>query len=660
MRLRLFGGKGGAGKTTLAAATALAAAERGRRVLVVSTDPAHSLGDALGVTLGARPRRIATRRGHLHAVELDADRALDRWMVPRLPALRAIALRGTLLERREIDRLLRLALPGVDELIGLIEVMRLATAGGHDEVVVDTAPTGHTLRLLAAPALLARLAATLDAMYAKHRFLAQHLRGEYRPEAADALIAEMDDEARTLAAMLRDSAQAELVWVTLPEVLSLRETADAIAPLSALGISVTRILINQVTGTVDARRCRACAARRQAERAALAALPTNLARSALSIVLAQPREPRGLARIRALARQVAATGRAAGTVPLLGTPLAGSRPRRPPGRLPVARNGPEWASSLAPPGTRLLLFLGKGGVGKTTCAATAALALAGSGKARGPVLLVSTDPAHSLGDVFDHEVGDRVRVIPGAPAGLRVQEIDAQAGFERWRARHREALENALGSMARTGVNLAFDGEVVRDLLEMTPPGLDELWSVRALLGAIFPPPGRGPRYRLVVVDTAPTGHALRMLAMPDTALAWVRELLALLLRYRQILRPGELARELVAISRDLGRFRGLLRDAAATRAVLVSRPGALPARETERLHRRLRAARIGVSALILNAVSEAGDGACPRCGEAARAERPKGRRGELPMLVAPAVAPPPRGVRALEAWGRRWTRMAG
>jgi len=633
VRLRFFGGKGGAGKTTLAAASALAEAEAGRRVLVVSTDPAHSLGDALGFSLRGRTRRVPTRRGVLHAVELDADRALGRWMARRRAALRAIALHGTLLERREVDRLLRLALPGVDELIGLIEVMRLAGTRRHDTVVVDTAPTGHALRLLATPALLARIAEVLDGLYAKHRFLARHLRGEYRPDAADALIAELDDEARALTARLRDPTQTELVWVTLPEVLSLRETAAAVGQLAALGIDVTRVLVNQLTGNKEARRCPACAARRRSERAALAAISSKLAQRPLGVVLAQAREPRNLPSLRALARELAAAGR------------------------PTARQSRDWLNTLAPPGTRLLLFVGKGGVGKTTCAATAALALAARGG--GAVLLVSTDPAHSLGDVLGHEVGDRPRAIPGAPSGLRVQEIDAQAGFHSWRAKHRDELEAALGGPGRAGMRVAFDGDVVRDLLDLTPPGLDELWSVRTLIAAISPPPAGGPRYRLVVVDTAPTGHALRMLAMPDIALAWVRELLALLLRYRQILRPGQLARDLVEISRDLRRFRALLRDGRATRAVLVSRAGHLPMRETERLGRSLRALRIGVSTLILNAMSAAEDRACPRCAEGARGVRPA-LRSTLDRLVAPAVAPPPRGVRALEAWGRRWTRLAG
>src|SRR6184192_3204540 len=97
-RFHFFAGKGGVGKTTCAAAAALAAAESGRRVVVVSTDPAHSLGDALGRRVGPRARRIAVRGGRLEALELDADRALARWLARRRGTLRTIAERGTYLD----------------------------------------------------------------------------------------------------------------------------------------------------------------------------------------------------------------------------------------------------------------------------------------------------------------------------------------------------------------------------------------------------------------------------------------------------------------------------------------------------------------------------------------------------------------------------------
>src|SRR5215475_13307080 len=133
--LRFYGGKGGVGKTTCAAAAALALAREKKRTLLVSTDPAHSLADALGTKLAATPRAV---RGTLHAAEMNADRALSRWMQARERVFREIASRGTYLDDEDIDALFRLSLPGVDELIGLVELRRLSR--GFDEVVVDTAP----------------------------------------------------------------------------------------------------------------------------------------------------------------------------------------------------------------------------------------------------------------------------------------------------------------------------------------------------------------------------------------------------------------------------------------------------------------------------------------------------------------------------------------
>ena len=180
---RFFGGKGGVGKTTCAAAAALAAARPRHRVLLVSTDPAHSLGDALTLSLGARPRPVRGAPG-LEAAEMDADRALERWMGARRRPLRTIAERGTYLDEEDVDRFLRLSLPGVDELIGLVELARLSRAaalprgrrGGH-------APTGHTLRLLAMPEMLRRLSSVLDDMPPPPLSSRAQPRRDYRPDA---------------------------------------------------------------------------------------------------------------------------------------------------------------------------------------------------------------------------------------------------------------------------------------------------------------------------------------------------------------------------------------------------------------------------------------------------------------------------------------------
>ena len=148
MRVLLFTGKGGVGKTTASAATAAAAAARGSKVLVLSTDPAHSLADALGVPLGAAPTEVDTG---LYAMQVDTQAAFERtWREVQGYLL-------VLLERAGVDALQAeelTVLPGAEEVLALLEVTRQVTTGPWDLVVVDCAPTGETLRLLALPEAL--------------------------------------------------------------------------------------------------------------------------------------------------------------------------------------------------------------------------------------------------------------------------------------------------------------------------------------------------------------------------------------------------------------------------------------------------------------------------------------------------------------------------
>src|SRR5262245_46839801 len=241
-----FGGKGGTGKTTCAAAAAIASAERGSRVLVVSTDPAHSLGDVLGRRLTARVSRVEFTRGSLSACELDADRALTRWLAARRPALATILKRGTLLERRDIDPFLDLSLPGVDELLGLIEIERLGE-GPYDQIVIDTAPTGHTLRMLSAPATFETLARVLDLMQEKHRVLAAAFARRLRRDGSEALIEELRADGERLGHLLRDRSRTRLCWVLLPEDVSVAESVRAVAALASDGIRVSDVIVNRVT-----------------------------------------------------------------------------------------------------------------------------------------------------------------------------------------------------------------------------------------------------------------------------------------------------------------------------------------------------------------------------------------------------------------------------
>ncbi|AKF10192.1 ArsA family ATPase [Sandaracinus amylolyticus] len=643
MQYRFFAGKGGVGKTSCAAATALREAERGADVLLVSTDPAHSLGDALGRALGPEARGVPVRgRGRLRALEMDADAALDRWIAAREPRLREIASRGTYLSREEIDRFFRLSLPGVDELVGLVELERLRRELEPERVIVDTAPTGHALRLLDTPALLAQLARVLDDMQEKHRQVASALAvGRYREDAEDALIAEIEGEARDARERLRDPERAAVRWVALPEALSVEETRDGLDALASMGVRVDEIVVNRVTPMPRAR-CARCEARIASERDAIGAL-LDRASAPVRLVPRLEGEPRGIDGLRALGEALGRDDHGRG---LIATKTRATRPA--PRARPAHPIGFVTDASL-----RLALFGGKGGVGKTSCAAAAAIAIAEQHPDR-RVLLLSTDPAHSLGDALELRLDDEPRPVPGVEGRLDAREIDATAELARRKEEHARGVDAVFDAL-RGGSRLdpVLDRAIVHDLVDLAPPGIDELFSIVAILDAL------DDAYDLVIVDTAPWGHTERLLALPATVREWVKALLAVLLEYRGVIGLGGLAEDLVALSRSLGRVVETWRDPARTAFVPVTRAAALPRAETERLLGSLASRGMRVPSVIVVADDDR-DGA-PRCGPCARAladeadERRALRTGDAKMVRAPLLAVPPRGVRGLRAWAREW-----
>ena len=251
-------------------------------------------------------RRVAPS---LDAVELDAPRAFARWLKEHRRPLGEILEHGTWLDREDVDALLGLSIPGVDELMGILEIDRLAhrqRQGGrarradYDVIVVDTAPTGHTLRLLAAPETVAAAAEVLGELQQQHRLIREQLARVGRPEAADHLIAALASQAREAAERLRDPGRTRFAWVTLPEVLSVAEAGSGIAALERAGIHVREIVVNRVLPNAGA--CPVCDRRRADERAAIAAIRGRLARGrALTIVAASVKEPRGLKALASLA-----------------------------------------------------------------------------------------------------------------------------------------------------------------------------------------------------------------------------------------------------------------------------------------------------------------------------------------------------------------------
>ena len=630
------------GKTTCAAAFAVTCAGEGQRTLLISTDPAPSTGDALGQRLGPAPRRVKGA-SNLAAAEVNASRALARWLESRRRTLETIALRGTFLDQDDVATLLGLSLPGIDEIAALMEIARFGRSGTYDTVVVDTAPTGHTLRMLAMPGLLSALAVVFDRMHRKHRAIVEALRGRWTPDDADALIESIDAEGRELSTLLADRKRAVLTWVTLPEPMAVAESLDALQELRRLGVHVDAIVINRMTAAPD-RACRWCDARRTFEGAAVRGLTARIGALDLRTVAARAREPRGVAALREIGREMSMRS----TFP---RKRVGATTRRVAG-LPVR---PGRAFSLRDrEDIALLMFGGKGGVGKTTCAAATALRVAIDNPRR-PVLLLSADPAHSLSDVLGVPLGDEPRHVPGTPRNLTAREIDAAARFDAVKRQFADAID-ALFTRLTSGsrFELSADREAMRDLFELAPPGLDELMTIVEVSDALDFDATTGP---LVVLDTAPSGHALRLLEMPALVHGWVKALMGIVLKYQPVVGVGELGAVLLRMSQGLGRLRTLLANPDRSVFIAVSRPAALPVAETRRLLKRLQALHIQVHAIVVNAW---GAGTCSFClsgrREQQRALAPLGAAARRRLLViAPAIMPPPHGPESLRQWAGRW-----
>jgi arsenite-transporting ATPase len=608
-------------------------------VLVASTDPAHSLGDALGERLTGSPRRLRSARGWLEAAELDAARALERWLRPRIQAFERVLVRGTLLDRDDVSRLLRLTWPGIDELVALTEIDRLATkrrAPDAEVVIVDTAPTGHTWRLLEAPATIGGVAAALAAMVERDRVVASAFGGRAVRDAADALADELAAEARRLAERLRDPRMTRINWITLAEPVAVAETIDALRWMRERALPVAEIIVNRSRvrpADKSARQaCRGCRARAELERSALAPL-RRVARGIPFRIVPEKRVVRG--------------------VSLVGPPV-GARRR--------SLRSASLMNALS--ALKILVVAGKGGVGKTTVAAALAQAAA---RPRRRVLLLSVDPAHSVADVLGIRPGSANGPVPGTNGLLHAREVDAAAALEL----EREALRTTIGrAMSRRSrgvrVELGHDRDVLERLLDLPPPGLDEIVALVAVIEAagLLDPGGAAPRrtYDLIVLDTAPTGHALRLLGMPDVAAAWLAEVMRLLLKYREVARLGDVGERVVRLSRGVRRLQALLGDGREAQAVVVTRPEELPRRETGRLLDALVALELKTAAILANTEQPAAAG-CARCRAVARAEadeverlvRSRARPRGCDIIVAPLEVPPPHGLARLARWMDRW-----
>jgi arsenite/tail-anchored protein-transporting ATPase len=661
-RYLFFGGKGGVGKTTAAAAAALAlldSARAGERVLLFSTDPAHSLSDSLDAQVGDRTTEVA-RRGagdeaaRLFAREMDAARALAEFKQSHRAVLAEIADRGTILDEADINDLLDLSLPGMDEVMALFELSEVERAGTYARVVVDTAPSGHTSRMLRLPEVFARWVGALDVMSEKHRYMLAHFVGARaaREDEVELFLRELTERVEAVRAMLFDPARVSFVLVTTPEALAFEESARYFRTLRDEGVPVTDLLVNRVER--EHASCPFCRARTHMQVRWLRALKREFKSLRTRRAPLFPKEVRGPAALREFARAVWN-----GSSTTVSESVNGSSPTVREGvsdarlRSPTVREGFPLGSK------QLVIFGGKGGVGKTTAAASFALALAES-DASSRVLVFSTDPAHSLSDSFGERVGELKRGAAGL-ANLDAKEIDPAARFEELKERYRrwtdELFEELTGG---SRFEVQFDREAMREMVSLAPPGIDEIAALSTISDLVD-----AGEYRTIVLDTAPTGHLLRFLELPGVALAWVRTFLKLLLKYRNVVRWGGVAEELVALSKAIKRVAALLTDAGECEFVGVAIPERMSLEETARLAASLKKLKTPMRRLLINnLVTAEAARACDFCASRRRGQSPvaaefrrRTPRG-VEIYAAPEHAQEVRGPELLRRHFESWRKL--
>ena len=584
-RYLFFGGKGGVGKTTAATATALFLLEKAKpkeTLLLFSTDPAHSLSDSVGKRIGDKPVEIAKHSGaRLIAYEMDANAALERFRAKHGRLLAEIAERGTFLDEADINDLLNLSLPGLDEVMSLFELSELYRSRNYDRIIIDTAPSGHTTRLLRLPEVFRRMVRALDHMSDKHRYIMAHFaRRRTAPDEVDKFLDDLNDRIERVRDMLQNKQHTSFTLVAIPEALSVAETQRYLETLRTENIPVTDLIVNRVE--TEHAGCLYCRSRVVMQRPWLAELSKRFRGMEVHYVPLFSEEVRGIPALQEFGKLIRSSGR---------LPKSAARAVR----KTLARTQPE--ASFEFPDREIFIFGGKGGVGKTTAAASFALALARSNQQR-RVLIFSTDPAHSLSDSFDEPIGELKKSVANV-TNLDCMEIDPGKWFEDLKQRYRSWTDELFASLgAGSKLEIKFDLEAMRELVELTPPGIDEI----AALGSVSDLLAQ-KKYDTIILDTAPTGHLIRFLELPEIALAWVRTFIKLLLKYQSIVHATRIAEELVALSKSIKRVLALLTDTKRCEFIAVAIPERMSLEETKDLAESLERLHVPMQRLLINAV---------------------------------------------------------
>ncbi|WBM73034.1 arsenite efflux transporter ATPase subunit ArsA (plasmid) [Buttiauxella sp. WJP83] len=456
-----FTGKGGVGKTSISCATAIRLAEQGKRVLLVSTDPASNVGQVFGQTIGNTIQPIASVPG-LSALEIDPQAAAQQYRARIVDPIKGILPDDVVSSINEqLSGACTTEIAAFDEFTGLLTDASLLTR--FDHIIFDTAPTGHTIRLLQLPG-------------AWSSFI------ESNPDGASCLgpMAGLEKQREQYAhavEALSDPARTRLVLVARLQKSTLQEVARTHLELAAIGLKNQYLVINGVLPETEAANDTLAAAIWDREQEALANLPSDLAGLPTDTLFLQPLNMVGVAALSGL---------------LSSQPEAASSSEEYIQQRPEIPSLSALVDDIARNEHGLIMLMGKGGVGKTTMAAAIAVRLADLGF---DVHLTTSDPAAHLSTTLN-----------GSLKNLQVSRIDPHEETERYR---QHVLETKGRDLDDAGKRLLEE--------DLRSPCTEEIAVFQAFSRVI-----REAGKRFVVMDTAPTGHTLLLL---DATGAYHREI---------------------------------------------------------------------------------------------------------------------------------------
>ncbi len=616
LRLVVFGGKGGTGKTTSSCATAmyLARSYPEKRFLVVSSDPAHSIGDSFNCPVSSSVTPV-DGTNNLFAIEMDSQTLLEKFKKKYRFSIENFSNMSFSTDQIDIRDFLQFKLPGMQEMAILLEIVNLLKFGifrpfEYDLVIWDTAPTGHTLRLLELPDKVLKWIEIFNNSFLRYKRISTgvatlgfRIPGRLPPKGnVRTFLDTLSKDLEKIRTILMDTENCEFIPVTIPEELSIAETGRLLTALREEDIPVRNIIVNRVQ---DEGKCVFCSRRKKGQKSFIRDIdekfsPYNIVK--IPVFSNEVRGEEGLLRFGEFL---------SGNGSQYSTPISSSGIIRVEDNFTPLENFSltgfqvGMLREILNKDLQFIIFGGKGGVGKTTVSAATAVSIARHNPDK-KILVFSTDPAHSLADSFATPIGDTVTSIE-TQGNLYALEINGAGLYQDFRKEYKVNIEDAFKKWQNSHLaggrkwKLDFDEKVMVEFVDTYPPGLEEVLALEKIMEFITE-----EKFDIYIFDTAPTGHLIELLKFPELIREWLRVTYRAMLRYHREVPVDNievLAKKILTSQTTVQKMQDLLTNYERSEFIPVTIPEAMGMLETEDLLISMRSLDIPCSNVIINMV---------------------------------------------------------